>query len=187
MVDSQGRHGHRVAEARERELLARVADGDEHALGSLYDLYGATVYGLAAAITHDHRVAEDTVADAFGQLWESARALLGEQRSVLAWLTRTVRETALPRRANTPVDVRAFAGLTIGDAAVGRALAELPLQQRAALELAYFGGLTKHDIARALGHSEATVSQWLAGALDALRLSTALHEAPPPVRRVATA
>jgi RNA polymerase sigma-70 factor (ECF subfamily) len=151
------------------QLVARIAAGDERALGSLYDAYGAVVYGLAVAITRNQELAESVVADAFAAVWREARAFDPTRRSVFAWVSSMVRALALAARRPATAAIEAGSSLLSDASPVGAALARLTGPQRMAVELAYFGGLPRAEIAIRLGESESTVSTYLRTAMDALR------------------
>ncbi len=78
-------------------LVARIAAGDERALGELYDRHGTMVYGLASAIVRDTADAEEVAADAFAQLWRSASEYEESRGSVASWLSTITRSRALDR------------------------------------------------------------------------------------------
>lgn len=151
------------------QLVARIAAGDERALGSLYDAHGAVVYGLAVAITRNPELAESVVADAFAAVWREARAFDPTRRSVFAWISSMVRALALAARRPTTVAVETGALLHSDASPIGAALSLLTGHQRTAVELAYFSGLQRAEIAARLGESEGTVSMYLRTAMDTLR------------------
>ncbi|MBI1723121.1 MAG: RNA polymerase, partial [Gemmatimonadetes bacterium] len=75
----------------DRDLVARMAEGDEEALGTLYDRYGKTLYALAYRILGDRDDAEEVVMDALAQAWRSAATYAADRGSVAAWLVVLVR------------------------------------------------------------------------------------------------
>ena len=79
-------------------LLSRIAAGDAHALGALYDRHGVLLYTLAVAIAGSHETAEKAVAAAFARVWREPEEWEPSRTSVLAWLTATVRALALEER-----------------------------------------------------------------------------------------
>ena len=182
----------------DRVLVARMAAGDERALGELYDRHAATAYALAMAIVGERADAEEVVADAFAQVWRTSAQFDPARGSVPAWLATITRTRALDllrargRRARA-ID-RAAAAADGGLAAplaetgdmpdrgveraearrlVTRSLAELPEPQRRVLELAYFGGLTQSEIAAALQEPLGTVKTRIRAGLEKLRGSLA--------------
>jgi len=149
-------------------MVAAMASGDENALGSLYDAFGAVAYGLAYAITGTHAKAEAAVASAFADAWRSAGAFDASRTSVLAWLTGLVRRSAL---VQTPPDRhRPDSAATSGaPTPVGRALRALTEPQRRALELSYYAGLSVSEIAARLGVPESGTRELLRTAMNDLR------------------
>lgn len=187
-----------MASEPDRVLVARMAGGDERALGMLYDRYGPASYALALAIVSEQADAEEVVADAFGQAWRTAGRFDPARGSVAAWLatiTRTRgldllrargrRGRALTRAAQVSAEGLAAPLAAAGDAPdrgveraetrrlVERSLAELPEPQRRVIELAYFGGLTQTEIAAELGEPLGTVKTRIRAAMEKLRGSLA--------------
>ena len=181
------------APAQDRELVGRMAGGEDRALGDLYDRYGKTLYALALAIVREPADAEEVVVDAFGQAWRSAASFDPARGSVGAWLATIARSRALDlvrargRRAKvheraallsdgvaTPI---ASPGIDPGRGAeqsearhlVGRALGALPEPQRMAIELAYFEGLTQSEIAERLAEPLGTIKTRMRAGMEKLR------------------
>ena len=176
-------------------LVARIAAGDERALGALYDLYATAVYSLAHSITNSEAAAESAVADAFARVWREARSFDANRTNVFLWLTSRVRRSALAQsrsRGASPVTAPSWsvlrgpqcatvssgpAGNGTGDVldsfgpSVREALSELPHGQRRALELAFFGGLTTREIAVEMDEPEGRIGQELRSGMQSLRLA----------------
>jgi RNA polymerase sigma-70 factor (ECF subfamily) len=169
-------------------LLARIRAGDEDALAAAYDLHAGLVFGLARRVTRDEQLAGEITQDVFAYLWElPARVDLsrGSLRSYLAVVThrRAVDEI---RRNERRVRIEASVASTdhaegpesaVVDAAAaswGRqqltaALHSLPGEQRRAVELAYYDGLTYKQVASVLGIPEGTAKSRLRLAIARLR------------------
>jgi RNA polymerase sigma-70 factor (ECF subfamily) len=178
MMDPIAGHSLATASARAQEdtrLLSRIAAGDERALGSLYDAHGSTVYALALAITHSPEQAEAAVADTFAAVWRDARGAMGSESSVLTWLVSQVRQRALACRADA-----APAG-PIASALLSR----VTERERQALELAWFHGRSRAEIAVALGEPEAVVSGYLRRGMDQLRSLMAASHSPASLEAIA--
>ncbi len=158
-------------------LLARLAAGDERALGTLYDTYGAVVYGLALAITQDTSAAESVVTDAFAAVWREARAVSSPGNSLFGWLSHTVRTLALRQRpaGASPVTTQAPAASRLA-----QAIERLTAVERESIELAYFGGMSRAEIARRLGQAEVTISVALRTAMEGLRDVLGPTQQPAP-------
>jgi RNA polymerase sigma-70 factor (ECF subfamily) len=162
-------------------LVARLAEGDEAALGPLYDRYGTLVFSVALRIVRDREAAEEVTQEVFVRLWRSAAAFEPSRGQVHAWLLRITHNLALNevrRRQSRPVAAETFDWATDGERlldmdqsqdpqivawlheraeSIQRALAQLPPSQRHAIELAFFGGLSQAEVAAALGDPLGTV------------------------------
>jgi RNA polymerase sigma factor (sigma-70 family) len=169
-------------------LLARIRAGDEDALAAAYDLHAGLVFGLARRVTRDEQLAGEITQDVFAYLWELPGRVdpsRGSLRSYLAVVThrRAVDEI---RRNERRVRIEASAAIaeqaegpeaSVVDATVaawGRdkltaALNALPEEQRRAVELAYYDGLTYKQVASALGIPEGTAKSRLRLAIARLR------------------
>jgi RNA polymerase sigma-70 factor (ECF subfamily) len=155
--------------------------GDSRALGTVYDAYGAVVYGLAFAITQDAERAEAIVASAFSALWRDARTIAAES-SMFVWLTARVRGDAVAARGPAQTVAALHSSPTTG---MARAIDHLQPRLRQVVELAYFGGCTRSQIAERLGASEVQVAVDLRDAMAALRDLLPPPTAAEPARKVA--
>ena len=165
------------AQAEDRACLRRLSSGDGAAAAALYDRHARAIYSLVLRIVDDEGDAEDVVQEVFAQAWRQAARYDASRGAVGAWLlvmarTRAI-DTLRARRARSgpqAVDGRAIEEMPSGaaDAAaevlgaeqarhIRRALGELPLLQRLALELAYYEGLTQREIADRLEEPLGTV------------------------------
>jgi RNA polymerase sigma-70 factor (ECF subfamily) len=172
-------------------LLGLVAEGDREAFGRLYDRFSGPLYSAALHILQDAAEAQDIVHDAFITLWEKASTFERTRGSAFSWSVTLVRNRAIDRirmrrrRAellaeSVPEDLgygtdggapSADDAAVQGDNArlVRSAIAELPAEQRRALELAFFGGLTQEEIARRLQEPLGTVKARIRRGLLKLR------------------
>jgi len=181
------RDAERFAEA---DLLARLVEGDSSALKQAYDIHSSLVFGLARRVTGDQGLAADITQDVFVYLWErpdrvdlsrgSLRAYLGvvtHRRSLDAVRSitrsrvrdeRVGREEPLVTASHETEMVEADQSLRQADR-LHAAMAQLPDEQRHALQLAYFGGHTYREVAAELGIPEGTAKSRLRLALARLR------------------
>ncbi|MFH1497060.1 MAG: sigma-70 family RNA polymerase sigma factor [Verrucomicrobiota bacterium] len=170
-------------------LLARIANGDQDALGELYDRFSRPLLATVYRILNDQREAEDIVHDAFVAVWQKAADYDPTRGSAFSWVMTLTRNRALDRvrsrkrRAEllaqsapadlgydqTPPDVALAADIGERGAAVRQAFGELPAEQRQALELAYFSGLTQQEIADRLQQPLGTVKARIRRGLLKLR------------------
>ena len=172
-------------------LVERIAKGDQQALADLYDRFSGPLYGTALRVLRDPAEAQDVVHDAFVTLWEKASTFEVGRGSAFSWAVTLVRNRAIDRvrmrrrRAellaqSVPADLgyaetstSASGGETaeLDDEAraIRAAVATLPLEQKRALELAFFSGLTQEEIARKLSEPLGTVKARIRRGLIKLR------------------
>ena len=174
--------------AGDQAALARMAQGDGDAVAELYDRHARPIYSLALRILGDATEAEDVVQDVFSQAWRQAARYSASRGAVGAWLLTLARSRAIDRlRARRSRPAGATDDRAVGqvvDAAptvdaqvlssehvarVRAALDELPMLQRAAIELAYFEGLTHAEIAARLEQPLGTVKTRIRLAMLKLR------------------
>jgi RNA polymerase sigma-70 factor (ECF subfamily) len=158
-------------------LVARMAGGEEHALACLYDSTNRIVYGLALRILGEPSSAEDVTMEVYLQVWRTAGSYDPERGTVLSWLATLVRSRAIDsfrrrkaRRTELEENVDEVANLRdsrpdpeLASVESGRsrivqkAMAQLSPDQREAIELAYFSGLTHVEAAVQMGLPLGTV------------------------------
>ncbi len=151
-------------------LLQAVARRDEAAFAALYDRFSRPVFSLVVRVLRSRAEAEEVLQEAFWQVWERAPDFREELGSAFCWVVTIARRKAIDRlRANsrhlqrigeaqglrTDDDFIAPAGLEALAAdergtAVRAALERLNLEERRAIALAFFDGLTHDEIAGAL-------------------------------------
>jgi len=182
----------RAASGREQVLLARIRAGDDSALAAAYDDHASVVYGVARRVTCDDQLARDVSQEVFAYLWEFPDRVdlaRGTLRAFLAMIAhrrsvdevrrserRSRAESSSAARTNrTAAAESPEAGVVDAAAAQWRderlsaVLDQLPEEQRAALQLAYFDGLTYLQVAARLGIPEGTAKSRLRLALARLR------------------
>jgi RNA polymerase sigma-70 factor (ECF subfamily) len=172
-------------------LIRRMAGGDRDALAELYDKLSRPLYATARHILNDAAEAQDVVHDVFLSLWENAATFDSGRGAAFSWAVTLTRNRAIDRlrsRANrarllgnsVPDDLgydteAAFLGgndqAELGDraTAVRAALSDLPVEQKKALELAFFSGLTQKEIADQLSEPIGTVKARIRRGLIKLR------------------
>jgi RNA polymerase sigma-70 factor (ECF subfamily) len=175
----------------DERLLAQAAHGDADALEALYDRYAAAVMGLALKIIGDRAAAEEIVQETFWRVWRGADTFQAQRGSFAGWLfgiarnltidvcrRRKVRprpaiseeeEQRIERQADPDVDVAQAAWAAIKHRQVRAAMSDLPQAQRRVIELAYFGGMTRQEIAQVTGEALGTIHTRARLALQKLR------------------
>lgn len=170
----------------ERELIAGIRSGREAAMGQLYDRYSSIVYSVALRVLGDTGAAEDVLQDVFMQLWRKPESFDANRGSLAAWLAVITRHRAIDalrkRKPETDVsdvvialdfDLEGEAGRKIAIEKVRAVLAGMPAEQRKAVELAFFEGLTHSEVAAKLGEPLGTVKTRIRNALQSLRKTIA--------------
>ena len=170
----------------EELLVARMAAGDEEAIGEVFDRYGGLVFGIARRVARSAPIAEDVVQEVLVALWHhperfdpargSLRAYLGVQahrRAVDALRSdgrRKVREEQCVSPPSTagPYGTDEMDAATVAEV-VRNALARLPDEQREAVELAFWKGHTYQEVAEELGIPPGTAKSRLRLAQSKLR------------------
>lgn len=147
-------------------LVALVMQQDGAALEVIYSRYGRACYALSRRIVADDSLAQDVVQDVFLALWRGAGRYDASRGGFSTWLLslthhkavdlvrreenlrkrRTTMDT-LDLRESTRPGVYEEAWTSLRQERVRTALKTLPLPQREALSLAYFGGYTQREIA----------------------------------------
>lgn len=172
-------------------LLARVAQGDSRALELLYDRYARVVYSAALRILGAAELAEDIVQETFWRVWRRGGTFQPGRGPAAAWIFGIAhnlsidelrRQRARPRPVydtdDRPVlrDREDEAGDVVASALererrrlIGAALAQIPGDQREAIELAYFGGMSQTEIAERLGSPLGTIKTRIRLGLRKLR------------------
>ena len=173
-----------LAHLPDEALPALVARGDEQALAELYARFGRVAYGIALRVLRDAALAEDAVQDGFLTAWRTAAGFDPARGKASTWLLTLVHRRAVDvvrREERRRADVLDDAPIASGDATdesveirderrrVQAALAKLPPDQREALELAYYGGLTQTELAERLGVPLGTIKSRMFTALSRLR------------------
>lgn len=180
----------RAVASEDEALVRRMAGGDDQALGALYDRWSAIVHGVVSRLLRQPDDVEDVVEETFWQAWRQAARFDGSRGAVQTWLLTIARSRALDRmralrrRREEPLDTddgaaavqRAAEGDPALDAEaaerrriVRAALSTLPAEQREALELGYFGGLSQSEIAERTGQPLGTVKTRMRLAMQKLR------------------
>jgi len=181
---------------RDESLLYMICRRHEAALGELYNRYSGLVFSIALEIVGDRGLADDILQEVFASVWQKADSYRMDRGEVKVWLASLARHRAIDVRrkqdhcpeghtvdlatvdfslaASTP-DPEEAAAAALQEQRLREALHTLPAEQRQALQLAYFGGLTTKEIAERLGEPQGTIKTRIRLAL--LKLRQALEDA----------
>ena len=168
------------------ELLRRMQLGEESGLELLYARYGGLIFTLALRIVGDPELAREVLQDTFLRCWDGSESFDAGRGRVPWWLMGIARNRAIDLLRSRPhqARLREREQLAVGtgepaqpDAtasfpmrhAVVSALQGLPVAQREAIEMAYYGGFTQTEIAHELGTPLGTIKSRTREAMDRLR------------------
>ena len=178
---------------RDQEMIAQIGRRDQGAFGALYDRLSGPLYSLAFKMLGDASDAQDALQEVFVQIWSRASTYDPEKSSVFGWAVLLTRSRAIDRlrardrRLRVVVEstaenkvAEATDASTVESAAdtankkdeaahVRSLLNNLPEDQRQAIELAFFGHRTHHEIAAQLGQPLGTVKARIRRGLLKLR------------------
>jgi RNA polymerase sigma-70 factor, ECF subfamily len=178
----------------EARLISQIAGGDEAAFGMLYERFSSSLYGMAFRMMNDAKEAEDVLQEGFTYIWRKAASYDSSRSTPFAWAVMIVRNKAIDRlrirqrqeRLHDKVitegaffqeqDETSADQPTLRErgALVRSALQQIPPEQRQALELSFFGGLTHEQIAERLATPLGTIKARIRRGL--LRLRDCLKE-----------
>lgn len=164
------------------EIIARIYTGDEGAMAMLYDRYSPVVYAVALRVLSDRNTAEDILQDVFVQLWRNPQSFNASRGSLATWLAVIARNRAIDQLRRKHPEVELSETLILVDPdlentaerkqaieKVRAVLASMPAEQRSALEMAFFEGLTHVEIAGKTGQPLGTVKTRIRSGLLAVR------------------
>jgi RNA polymerase sigma-70 factor, ECF subfamily len=181
-----------LLDAPDETLVIQVARGNSAALEILYDRYASIVLGISIKVIGDRALAEDVLQETFWRVWQSAGTYQVQRGPFTGWLFRIARNLAIDayRRRNVrpqtissvdgsdPIldetpdpdsDVAEQAQSVMKNRQIRKALAALPVVQRQVIEMAYFYGMTRQEIAEATGEALGTIHTRARLALQKLR------------------
>lgn len=172
------------------QLLRQMAAGNEQALGAFYDRWHPLVHAIVLRVLRSGEDVEDVVEETFWQAWRQAGRYESARGAVQTWILTIARSRALDRvrlvnrrreesiegesgeqvlQLATESDPSMDAESAERRKLVIAALSDLPAEQREALELGYFGGLSQSEIAERTGHPLGTIKTRMRLAMQKLR------------------
>lgn len=177
-----------MSEPSPEDLLSAIAGGSRESFSTLYDHFSASLFGIAYGVTRNHAEAQEILQEAFLAIWNKADRYDPKLGKATTWLIQVTRNLAIdhlrkrqrqdagrerlrdePSHEGSPKDP---AGRLISKEAAARvrqALADLPDDQRHALELAFFRGMSQSQIAEHLHEPLGTVKSRIRRAMERVR------------------
>ncbi len=182
--------------AGEAELVQRLKSREPQAMADFYDRYGRMTYALIFRMVRNTAAAEDLVQETFLRIWNRIQAFDAEKGALGPWVLTVARNRAIDyirsvdgRMAQNTFELEkmeqpaVFRGFDDDLLNVDRvrmlkaAFEKLKPNQRVALELAYYEGLSQTEMAERMQQPLGTVKTWVRTALKALKEQ--LGEASP--------
>jgi RNA polymerase sigma-70 factor (ECF subfamily) len=169
--------------------IRRAADGDQDALGELYDGTIRTVLGLIRRIVGDPETAEEIALDVYTQVWRQAGSYSREKGSPMTWLIMLARSRAIDhvrsrarrsRDLESPIESASSfshrdpnpeaAAITQNRSQmIQEVLAELAPEQLSVLQMAFFEGLGHIEISEKTGIPLGTIKSRIRSGMMRLR------------------
>ncbi len=171
------------------QLMARIARGDEVAFGALYDRFSPGLFSFVLRMVRDEKEAEDVLQEGFAQIWRRAPTYDPARSSAFTWAVMILRNKAIDRLRVRQRLERTLEKATVEfshfpetdeissqaaerreeGALVRSALTQIPAEQKQAVEMAFFSGLTHEQIAEKLGAPLGTIKARIRRGLLKLR------------------
>ncbi len=166
-----------TVEETQTQLLRRIATGDRDALAEFYDQTAGALYSVALRILNEPPEAEEVIQDVFGQIWEKAASFHPAVGVPFHWVMSIVRNRSIDRLRSRQRRARVMTNwedageldpplesvssrVPLAEdelGAIRSAVVQLPIDQRQAIEMAFFSGLTHPEIAEALKEPLGTI------------------------------
>ena len=162
----------------EIDLLKRTGEGDRRSFEQLYERYSGVLFSTAYRILNDQTAAEDAIQDVFVQIWEKAPLYDSARGKPLTWAVTMTRNKAIDRlrsqqrrnRLRDEMETHASIFEEFSDRSsldevqsaekgemIRRAIQQLSKEQRQAIDLAFFSGLSQSEIAERIGEPLGTI------------------------------
>lgn len=174
----------------EIELLRRTGMGERQSFEALYDRFSGVLFSTACRILNQQEAAEDLIQEVFVQIWEKAALYDPKRGKPLTWAITLTRNRAIDRLRsihrrqklseeiereaeidNYQTDKSSAEEVTTSEKSqiIREAILQLSPDQRCAIELAFFSGLTQTEIAEILHEPLGTVKARIRRGMTRLR------------------
>ncbi|UJF23212.1 sigma-70 family RNA polymerase sigma factor [Shewanella sp. OMA3-2] len=170
-------------------LLSATGAGDKQAFAELYQLTSGQLFAVSLKMLGRRELAEEALQEAYVKIWHNATEYQHGKGAVLTWMISIVRYRALDMlryhkvrkeealedgqeaifEASTPDD-----GPDVAKSKLDDCMGELEPQQKQAIHLAYYNGLTHHEVVGHLDLPLGTIKSWIRRGLQQLQRCLAL-------------
>ncbi|MFT7185699.1 MAG: RNA polymerase sigma factor (sigma-70 family) [Pseudohongiellaceae bacterium] len=142
-------------------LLSATALGDKQAFTNLYDATSGQLFAVSLKMLGRRELAEDALQEAYVKIWHNAAEYQHGKGAVLTWMVSIVRYRALDMlrhqkvRKEEPIpegyepqesDNQTHGGPQVNKTKLDNCIGELGIQQKQAIHLAYYNGLSHHEV-----------------------------------------
>ena len=158
-------------------LSTRLKERDPSLLNYLFDVYGASLYGIIYRIVKQEKVAEEVLQETFGTVWKEAETYDAQKTTFFTWIMAIARKRAQERIA-AEQDVQAhtvrngtYPEYVLADQkeTIQNLLNKLSSEEREVVQRVVFGGYTSVEVARQLNVSVDIIRKHLRVALLKIR------------------
>lgn len=183
-------------QSHEAELLRKIGEGDRASFDDLYQRFSGVLFSTIYKVLNNQAEAEDVLQEVFLQIWDKASLFDSSRGKPLTWALTMARNKAIDRLRSAQRRYRlkdevgkenqGQENITEQDsvdevyakeksALVRDAVMQLSQEQRQAIELAFFSGLTQAEIADELNEPLGTVKARIRRGMIKLRQLIALR------------
>lgn len=177
-------------------LIERITHQDTTALSELYDRYGRLVFSIALRILGDAETAEEITQDVFVLVWQKASSFDNAQGKLMTWIASIARNRSIDQLRRVRIRPEGYSIAWEDCCAEGadeqpsiengvmdnhqrllliKSVNALPQDQREALSLAFFYGMTQQEISDRLNQPLGTVKTRIRLGLQKLRAVITLN------------
>jgi len=184
-MTSRLHHREISADSTDAELFVGIGERHEAALAEVYRRHGAAVFGLCTRVLGNQAMAEDVTQELFLRLWNEPHRFDPQRGALRSFLQREAHSRSIERvrsedarrrreershreLVEDPPTVEVEVEARVESQQLRNALSSLAPNERRAIELAYFGGLSYRDVALELGQPEGTVKSRIRAGLRTL-------------------
>lgn len=167
-------------------LLSGTAQGDQQAFAELYDATSGKLYAIGLQMLRRRDLAEDALQEAFVRIWHNAGEYQQEKGAVMSWMISILRYRALDMLRASKSRRESSSDASYDEAEdphspevdlyqnrervqIDRCMDHLEGQQRQAIHLAYFKGLSHHEVCDQLDSPLGSVKSWIRRGLERLK------------------